>query len=182
MYVFTYFQAVPLLFLRKCRCLAYEHGCHHYQQVGRNITTTNPNIFSIFQFPTFSVIQLPLFFWLARCQFLSTVKNDHILPQVLCNIFVKILRNWYSCKHCNLYLLREASYYCHIVLQNVINYSEFCFRIAENVRTSHGMFLEWWNTTKSLSRIWQSFSCLLDEGIPKIWKKLNSHGGFLRAD
>ena len=25
-------------------------------------------------------------------------------------------------------------------------------------------------------------SCLLDEGIPKIWKKLNSHGGFLRAD
>ena len=135
MYVFTYFQAVPLLFLRKCRCLAYEHGCHHYQQVGRNITTTNPNIFSIFQFPTFSVIQLPLFFWLARCQFLSTVKNDHILPQVLCNIFVKILRNWYSCKHCNLYVSREASYYCHIVLQNVIKYSEFCFRTAENVRT-----------------------------------------------
>ena len=24
-----------------------------------------------------------------------------------------------------------------------------------------------------------SFSCLLDEGIPKIWKKLNSHDGFL---
>ena len=24
-------------------------------------------------------------------------------------------------------------------------------------------------------------SCLLDEGIPKIWKKLNSHDGFLRA-
>ena len=119
MYVFAYFQAVPLLFLRKCRCLAYEHGCHHYQQVGRNITTTNPNIFSIFQFPTFSVIQLPLFFWLARCQFLSTVKNDHILPQVLCNIFVKILR------YCNLYNSREASYYvlsycfakCHKLLR-----------------------------------------------------------------
>ena len=29
----------------------------------------------------------------------------------------------------------------------------------------YGMFLEWWNTTKILSTIWQSFSCLLDEGI-----------------
>ena len=27
-----------------------------------------------------------------------------------------------------------------------------------------------------------TFPCLLDEGIRKIWKKLNSHGGFLRAD
>ena len=44
------------------------------------------------------------------------------------------------------------------------------------------MFLEWWNRSKSLSSIWQHFSCLLDEGIPKLWKKLNSHGGFLRAD
>ena len=26
-----------------------------------------------------------------------------------------------------------------------------------------------------------TFSFLLDEGIPKIWKKLNSHSGFLRA-
>ena len=38
------------------------------------------------------------------------------------------------------------------------------------------------NTQKSVWMIWQHFSCLLDEGIPKIWKKLNSHGGFLRAD
>ena len=58
-----------------------------------------------------------------------------IFCQVLCNIFVKILRNWYSCKHCNLYVSREASYYCHIVLQNVINYEEFCYRTAEYVRT-----------------------------------------------
>ena len=43
----------------------------------------------------------------------------------------------------------------------------------------HGMFLEWWNTTKSLSTTWQRFSCLLDEGIAKICKKLKSHGGFL---
>ena len=46
----------------------------------------------------------------------------------------------------------------------------------------HCEFLEYWNTQKSVWRIWQHFSCPLDEGIPKIWKKLNSHGGFLRAD
>ena len=32
---------------------------------------------------------------------------------------------------------------------------------------------------KSVWRIWQRFSCLLDEETPKIWKKLNSHDGFL---
>ena len=41
------------------------------------------------------------------------------------------------------------------------------------------MFLEWRNPTKSIFNIWQYFSCLLDEGIPKICKKLNCHGGFL---
>ena len=40
-------------------------------------------------------------------------------------------------------------------------------------------FLEHCNSQKSVSNIWQSFSCLLDEGILKIWKKLNSHDGFL---
>ena len=40
-------------------------------------------------------------------------------------------------------------------------------------------FLEYWNTQKSVWRIWQHFSCLLDEGIPKLWKKFNSHDGFL---
>ena len=44
---------------------------------------------------------------------------------------------------------------------------------------SHCEFLEYWNTEKSVWGIWQRFSCLLDEGIPKIWKKLNSHDGFL---
>ena len=46
----------------------------------------------------------------------------------------------------------------------------------------HRGFLEHWNSQKSVCNIWQCFSCLLDEGIPKIWKKLNSLGGFLRAD
>ena len=48
--------------------------------------------------------------------------------------------------------------------------------------TLHRGFLEHWNSQKSASNIWQRFSYLLDEGIPKIWKKLNFHGGFLRAD
>ena len=32
---------------------------------------------------------------------------------------------------------------------------------------------------KSVWRLWQHFSCQLDEGLPKTWKKLNSHSGFL---
>ena len=48
---------------------------------------------------------------------------------------------------------------------------------------SCSMFLEWWNTTKSLSNIWQHFSCLiLDKRTAKICKKFNSHYGFLRTD
>ena len=43
----------------------------------------------------------------------------------------------------------------------------------------HCEFLEYWNTQKSVWRILQCFSCLLDERISKIWKKLNSHDGFL---
>ena len=43
----------------------------------------------------------------------------------------------------------------------------------------HRGFLEHWNSQKSVSNIWQCFSYLLDEGIPKIWKQLNSHDGFL---
>ena len=48
-------------------------------------------------------------------------------------------------------------------------------------KTAHCEFLEYWNTQKSVWRIWQHFSCLLDKGIPNIWKKLNYHSGFLRA-
>ena len=42
----------------------------------------------------------------------------------------------------------------------------------------HVIFIRWRNTTKSLSKIWQYLSCLLDDGIAKLWKKLNSHDGF----
>ena len=50
------------------------------------------------------------------------------------------------------------------------------------LKECHRGFLEHRNSQKSVCNIWQRFSCLLDEGIPKIWKKLNSDSGFLRAD
>ena len=40
--------------------------------------------------------------------------------------------------------------------------------------TIHSGFLEYWNSKKIVCNIWQRFSRLLDEGIPKICKKLNS--------
>ena len=42
-------------------------------------------------------------------------------------------------------------------------------------RKVHSMFLEWWNTTKSISTIWQKFSCLLVEGIAKICTQMKTH-------
>ena len=45
-------------------------------------------------------------------------------------------------------------------------------------KSAHGMFLERWNPIKSLSNIWQCFSCLLDEEIAKICKKMKSHNSF----
>ena len=51
--------------------------------------------------------------------------------------------------------------------------------LQKELQPVHCEFLEYWNTQKSVWRIWQRFSCLLDEGIPKIWKKFNSHDGFL---
>ena len=50
------------------------------------------------------------------------------------------------------------------------------------INNKRSMFLEWWNTSKSLSNIWRHFSCLLDKGTAKICMKFNSHNGFLRAD
>jgi hypothetical protein len=61
------------------------------------------------------------------------------------------------------------------LLRGIANYSG----VAPAV---HHEFIEYWNIQKSVWRIWQHFSCLLDEEIPKIWKKLKSHSGFFRAD
>ncbi len=44
----------------------------------------------------------------------------------------------------------------------------------------HPYFLEHWNRQKILSDIWQCFSCLLDESIPKNANKKNHCGVFLK--
>ena len=51
-----------------------------------------------------------------------------------------------------------------------------------NTSYTHGMFIEQKNTIKSLSNIWQHFSCLLDEGDCKMCNKFHSQKGFFRAD
>ena len=48
--------------------------------------------------------------------------------------------------------------------------------------TLHSMFLELWNTWKSLYYLTIIFISILDEGIVEIRKKFNSHDGLLRAD
>ena len=71
-------------------------------------------------------------------------------------------------------------YRCFVFIWHQLIFLEIITKnVHMELNSNHGMFLEWWNRTKSLSSIWQYFSCQLDEGIPKIWKKLNSHDGFL---
>ena len=81
--------------------------------------------------------------------------------------------------------------YCNIPLSSMfkiydanIIYFHFCIAPTTTaaLNTPHCEFLEYWNTQKSVWRIWKHFSCVLDVGIPKIWKKLNSHDGFLRTN
>ena len=43
---------------------------------------------------------------------------------------------------------------------------------------AHCVFLEHWNSQKTLCNIRQRFSCLLDEWVKKICKKIFFHGGF----
>ena len=74
--------------------------------------------------------------------------------------------------------LHRSSVKCTVeISQNFVAFSKYM-----SFNQVHSGFLEHWNSQKSVCNIWQRFSCLLDEEIPKIWKKLNSHGGFLRAD
>ena len=49
-----------------------------------------------------------------------------------------------------------------------------------NFKHGHCWYIEPRNREKSLTLIWQRFSCLLDEWIAKISKKNFFHGGFLR--
>ena len=56
---------------------------------------------------------------------------------------------------------------------------EFLYFEKINFKYWHHGFLEYWNSQKSVSNIWPHFSSLLDEEISKIWKKSNSHDGFM---
>ena len=60
------------------------------------------------------------------------------------------------------------------------NWLKMAIFLKKRVLHIHCWFLEPWNREKSLSLIWQHFSCLLDEWIAKISKKIFFHGGFLR--
>ena len=71
------------------------------------------------------------------------------------------------------YLLRAFfTCFCVIVTGSLLQIKGFVY-------ASHRGFLEHWNSQKSVSNIWPQFSCRLDEGILKLWKKLNFHDGFL---
>ena len=48
-------------------------------------------------------------------------------------------------------------------------------------RVKHRGFLDHWNSQKSVSNIWQHFSCLLDEWIEKICKNLFSRWLFFKS-
>ena len=50
----------------------------------------------------------------------------------------------------------------------------------KNEKAFHCWFLEHWNRQKSLTHIWQRFSCLLDKWISKISKNSFFHSGFLK--
>ena len=142
---------------------------------------------------------------------LTITKPDYIKKNKTQKLFccaITVFGSMYVFKHChnnnlksteltfihmdNKYHIRslKKNHKKYLILDN--SHDLFCkiFNFLLNVNCKwiggniiiHCEFLEYWNTPKSVWRIWQHFLCLLDEGIPKIWKKLNSYGGFLTAD
>ena len=55
------------------------------------------------------------------------------------------------------------------------------FRGKLSLEVNHCWYIEPQNREKSLTLIWQRLSCLLDEWIAKISKKIFFHGGFSRT-
>ena len=84
-------------------------------------------------------------------------------------------------KSVKLFFDEEHEVWTWPVVANCLKFTEYK-DVSNSFKPMHCEFLDYWNTQKSVWRIWQHFLCLLDEGIPNIRKKLNSHGGFLRAD
>ena len=83
----------------------------------------------------------------------------------------------------NVFIQKKLIYCLNLLLNHqqwyVSVFFSFFIIFLRNKTGFHCEFLEYWNTQKSLWKIWQRFSCLLDEEITKMWKKLNSHDGFL---
>ena len=76
-------------------------------------------------------------------------------------------------------LLHQNRVFWRIRWHYVEVWRELKGKFPEVLKGTHCWFLEPWNREKSLTLIWQHFSCLLDEWIAKISKKKN-HGGFSR--
>ena len=104
------------------------------------------------------------------------IKNDDykfstLLPNHFCSQLVSRTVNLLCCTY--LTLMKRKWRIMPLVI------IKFKWRRHLHPQICHCEFLEYWNTQKSVWRIRQRFSCLLDEGIPKKWKKLNSYDGFL---
>ena len=91
-------------------------------------------------------------------------------PRCLC----KNAKQWHFSSFIALDKTRYVSRYLGLVceIQNPGNFH----KLTKNATQCD--FLEHWNTPKNICRIWQYFSFQPHEGIPKLWKKLNSHDGF----
>ena len=101
---------------------------------------------------------------------------------IFINKFAQSANTLMDWKNCNVVT-------CLLQENTPLNWIDYRIKIRLSKQTQiltfvpfHCEFLEYWNTQKSVWRIWQHFSCLLGEGFPNIWNKLNSHGDFLRAD
>jgi hypothetical protein len=72
-----------------------------------------------------------------------------------------------------------TKYYCYDFIRIWTNEQKTLWLELWREFPLHSVFLEYWNTTKSLCSIWQ---CLLDEVFAKLCKKFSFHGDCLRAD
>ena len=81
----------------------------------------------------------------------------------------------FECNRCNICLVKKTK-----ISETSMEICEGKAPLNEQAIALYCKFLYCWNTIKSISNIWQPFSCLIDERIPKICKKLIPHNGFLR--
>ena len=81
----------------------------------------------------------------------------------------------------NLYSDSQSTYFTyHSVVKVFLKLLWPLNFVIAGYKFEHCWYIEPRNREKSLTLIWQRFSCLLDEWIAKISKKFFFHGGFLR--